>query len=414
MNFLLEFKNYDDLQIIKDTVTDVILSEIEESISSTVHKSVLDIQDGVIVCHDLKRYWLEKTSNTRWQASEFLKHDIPVFSYLISFNRKLTKEEFSEISKSLENILNYELDYKVKCFSLSELGEVIYVDDQHFNKTNEIIICSEDDLNTLQSIRTFEDELEWAINEIEDNEYAQTIELTGDDMMTTSGMSIGITIWLTKYLKKLGINLTLNRKSIDKSSVKYEITVQYLFNSSRNLQGRWLQDIKYNSDGKYSSNNQTDINLRTWIRDNLPVHYRTLDTLHEIGKKIERLNLSFELDLNSETDDEAKRFVKMLREKVFPLFSDDMSKKLGELYSQFNKLEEFGIDATWTNQGNYSFLFDINYKTKHYIFNVKLLLNQNQVQIELVRYHTLKELNIKDTVPVKEVANTIFLILQEN
>ena len=117
-------------------------------------------------------------------------------------------------------------------------------------------------------------------------------------MMTTSGMSTGITIWLTKYLKKLGINLTLNRKSIDKSSIKYEITIQYLFNSSRNLNGRWLQDIKYNSDGKYSSYNQIAINIRNWIRDNLPVHYRTLDTLHELGKKIERLNLSFELDLN--------------------------------------------------------------------------------------------------------------------
>ena len=401
MNFLLEFKNYDDSQIIQDTIRDVVLSEIEESINSIVHKSVLDIQEGVIVCHDLKR-------------SEFVKHDAQFFSYLISFNRKLTKEEFSEVSKSLENILNYELDYKVKCFSLNN-GEVIFNDDQHFNKTNEIIICSEEDLNTLQSIRNFEDELEWAINEIEDNEYAQTIELTGDYMMTTSGMSTGITIWLTKYLKKLGINLTLNRKSIDKSSVKYEITIQYLFNSSRNLNGRWLQDIKYNSDGKYSSYNQIAINIRNWIRDNLPVHYRTLDTLHELGKKIERLNLSFELDLNSETDDEAKRFVNMIREKVFPLFSDDMSKKLGELYSQFNKLEEFGIDATWTNQGNYSFLFDINYKTKHYIFNVKLILNNvNQVEIEWIRYHTLKELNIKDTVPINEVANTIFLILQEN
>jgi hypothetical protein len=401
MNFLLEFKNYDDLKIIQDTIRDVVLSEIEESINSVIHKSILDIQEGVIFCLDLKR-------------SEFVKHNAQVFSYLISFNRKLTKEEFSEISKSLENILNYELDYKVKCFSLSN-GEVIYADDQHFNKTNEIIICNEEDLNTLQSIRTFEDELEWTINEIEDNEYAQTIELTGDYMMTTSGMSSGITIWLTKYLKKLGINLTLNRKSIDKSSVKYEITVQYLFNSSRNLHGRWLQDIKYNSDGKYSSNNQTDINLRTWIRDNLPVHYRTLDRLYEIGKKIESLNLSFDLDLESSNEAEAERFVNMIREKVFPLFSDDSSKRLANLYSQFNKLEEFGIDATWTNQGNYSFLFDINYKKNHYIFKVKLILNNiNQVEIEWIRYHTLKELNIKDNVPINEVANTIFLILQEN
>ena len=401
MNFLLEFKNYDDSQIIQDTIRDVVLSEIEESINSVVHKSVLDVQEGVIVCHDLKR-------------SEFAKHDAQVLSYLISFNRKLTKEEFSEVSKSLENILNYELDYKVKCFSLSN-GEVVFNDEQHFNKTNEIIICSEDDLNILQSICTFEDELESAINEIEDNEYAQTIELTGDYMMTTSGMSAGVTIWITKYQKKLGINLTLKRTIIENGSVDYEIVIQYLFNSAMRLSGRWLQDIKFNSDGKYTIYNQIAINIRTWIRDNLPVHYRTIDTLHELGKKIERLNLSFNLDLDSPGDTEAERFVKMIREKVFPIFSDDLSKRLANLYSQFNKLEEFGIDATWTNQGNYSFLFDINYKTKHYIFNVKLILNNvNQVEIEWTRYHTLKELNIKDTVAINEVANTIFLILQEN
>ena len=234
-------------------------------------------------------------------------------------------------------------------------------------------------------------------------------------MMTTSGMSAGVTIWITKYQKKLGINLTLKRTSIENGSVDYEIVIQYLFNSAMRLSGRWLQDIKFNSDGKYTIYNQIAINIRTWIRDNLPVHYRTIDTLHELGKKIERLNLSFNLDLDSPGDTEAERFVKMIREKVFPIFSDDLSKRLANLYSQFNKLEEFGIDATWTNQGNYSFLFDINYKTKHYIFNVKLILNNvNQVEIEWTRYHTLKELNIKDTVAINEVANTIFLILQEN
>ena len=157
------------------------------------------------------------------------------------------------------------------------------------------------------------------------------------------------------------------------------------------------------------------MHLKNWIRDNLPVHYRTLDRLYEIGKKIESLNLSFDLDLESSNEAEAERFVNMIREKVFPLFSDDSSKRLANLYSQFNKLQEFGIDATWTNEGNYSFLFDINYKKNHYIFKVKLILNNiNQVEIEWIRYHTLKELNIKDTVPINEVANTIFLILQEN
>jgi len=413
MNFLLEFKNYDDLQIIQDTVKDVSLSEIEESINSTVHKSLLDVQEGVIVCHDLER-------------SEFIRNDSQLYSYYISFSRKLNSEEFSEICKSLENILNYELDYKVKCFSLND-GEVNFSDAQYYKPTNEIIVCQESDLDTLKSICNFEMEVEWAIDEIEDNEYAQTLELTSDNMMTkksgyrsisgllrsTSNMSCGITIWLTKYLKKLGINLTLERTSITDDTANYKITTQYLFNSSRTLSGRWLQDIKFNSEGKFISNSQTDINLRTWIRDNLPVHYRTLDTLHELGKKIEELNLTFELDLSSE--DEANRFMKMIRAKVFPIFSDSTSKKLATFYDQFHKLDELGIDATWTNQGNYSFLIDINYKTKHYIFKVKLLTNNySEVEIEFLRYNALKELNIKDTVPITEVANTIFLILQEN
>jgi hypothetical protein len=54
MKLLLEFKDYNDLSFIKDTVDDTILSEIEESINSVVHQSIITISDGEVTCHDLK------------------------------------------------------------------------------------------------------------------------------------------------------------------------------------------------------------------------------------------------------------------------------------------------------------------------------------------------------------------------
>lgn len=55
MKLLLEFKDYSDLSFIKDTVEDVILSEIEESIEPVIHQSIITISYGEVTCHDLKR-----------------------------------------------------------------------------------------------------------------------------------------------------------------------------------------------------------------------------------------------------------------------------------------------------------------------------------------------------------------------
>jgi hypothetical protein len=80
MKLLLEFKDYNDLSFIKDTVDDTILSEIEESINSVVHQSIITILDGEVTCHDLKR-------------SEYNSSNIDFRSYLVSFSGRIEKEE---------------------------------------------------------------------------------------------------------------------------------------------------------------------------------------------------------------------------------------------------------------------------------------------------------------------------------
>ena len=54
-----------------------------------------------------------------------------------------------------------------------------------------------------------------------------------------------------------------------------------------------------------------------------------------------------------------------------------------DLYQQFNRLEELGIDAEWTHEGNYFYLFDINYKGEHYIVHTKYDVKKKLVKIFL-------------------------------
>jgi hypothetical protein len=98
----------------------------------------------------------------------------------------------------------------------------------------------------------------------------------------------------------------------------------------------------------------------------------------------------------------------MIRDQVFPLFSSETSQNLSNLYEQFKKIQSYVTDATWTNEGNYLFLIDINYKNKLFIFRVKLDLKTFKVKIELV------DKKIVEIVPIIEVSDTIFMILQEN
>ena len=376
MKLLLEFKDYNDLSFVKDTVEDSILSEIDESINPVFHHSFITISDGEVTCLDLKR-------------SEYSSTDLDFKSYLVSFNIRIEKEQFDNISPRIESILSLEFDENIKCIVLQSFP------------ISEFVICNEDEYNILKYICNFEYVIEDEIWEIRNNPYTSAIDLTTDDFNNTKSL----TIWIRKYLSKLGVNLKLNRENIESNYLNYKISTSFFFNSSRNLNDRWIQDLDLSKpDGK----NKTDINVRTWMRDNLPIHYDTLNNLKKIGDKIDSMNLSFQLDLNSDPNEEAKKLLDIIKEKVFPIFETQETKRISDLYQQFNKLEELGIDAEWTHEGNYFYLFDINYKDKHYIIHIKYDVNKNLVNIEL------KDKKIFDEVPINEFAQTIYLILQEN
>ena len=376
MKLLLEFKDYNDLSFVKDTVEDSILSEIDESINPVLHHSFITISDGEVTCLDLKR-------------SEYSSTDFDFKSYLVSFNVKIGKEQFDNISTRIESILSLEFDENIKCIVLQSFP------------ISEFVICNEDEYNILKYICNFEYVIEDEIWEIRNNPYTSAIDLTTDDFNNTKSL----TIWIRKYLSKLGVNLKLNRENIESNYLNYKISTSFFFNSSRHLNGRWIQDLDLS---KTDVKNKTDINVRTWMKDNLPIHYDTLNNLKKIGDKIDSMNLSFQLDLNSDPNEEAKKLLDIIKEKVFPIFETQETKKISDLYQQFNKLEELGIDAEWTHEGNYFYLFDINYKGKHYIIHIKYDVKKNLVNIEL------KDKKIFDEVPINEFAQTIYLILQEN
>jgi hypothetical protein len=370
MRLLLEFKDYNELSFIKDTVEDIILSEIEESIVPVIHQSIIAINDNQITCHDLKR-------------SEYSSDDLEFRSYLVSFNGRIEKEEFDSISPRIESTLSLEFDEKIKCISLQSFP------------INEFVICNEKEYQVLKFICEFEYSIEDEIWEIKDNPYTSVIDLTTDDFGNTKSL----TIWIRKYLSKLGVNLKLNRENIESNYLNYKISTSFFFNSSRNLNDRWIQDLDLD---------KPDFIFRTWMRDSLPIHYDTLNNLKKIGEKTNSMNLTFQLNLNSDPNLEAKRLLDTIREKVFPLFSTDETRSISELFNEFNKLEDFQIEADWQHQGNYFYLFDINYKSKHYIIHVKYDVKKNLVQVEL------KDKKIFDEVPINEFAQTIYLILQEN
>jgi len=375
MKLLLEFKDYNDLSFVKDTVEDSILSEIDESINIVVHQSFITISDGEVTCHDLKR-------------SEHSSTDFDFRSYLISFNERIEKEQFDNISPRIESTLSQEFDENIKCISL-----------QNF-PISEFVICSENEYQILKSIFNFEYAIEDEIYEIRNNPYTSVIDLTTDDFNNTKSL----TIWIRKYLSKLGVNLKLNRENIESNYLNYKISTSFFFNSSMYLNGRWIQDLDLNKpDGKH----KTDINVRTWMRDNLPIHYDTLNNLKKIGDKIDSMNLTFQLDLNSDPNEEAKRLLDIIKEKVFPIFSNSETDAISNLYKQFEKLEELGIDAEWTHEGNYFYLFDINYKGEHYIVHIKYDVKKKLVKIEL------KDKNIEQEIPIEDFCDTIFLLLNE-
>jgi hypothetical protein len=377
MKLLLEFKDYSDLSFIKDTVEDVILSEIEESIKPVIHQSIITISDGEVTCYDLKR-------------SEYGSSNLDFKSYLISLNDRIKEEDFNNISAKIESILSLEFDEKIKCTNLQ------------FFPINEFIICNADEIEILNSICNFEYTIEDELYEIKDNEYSSVIDLTIDDFENTKG----ITIWIRKYNSNFGVNLRLEREKIESNYLNYKITTSFFFNSARDLPNRWIQEINLD---KPEGFRQSDLNIKNWIERNLhPVDRDVFSKLKNIENKISEMDLKFKLDLDVDPNEEGVRLINMIREKVFPIFSNKETENISNLYKQFKKLEEYNIEADWQHQGNYFYLFDINYKQKHYIINLKYDVKENLVEIKL------KDKNIIDKVPIEELSDTIYLILQEN
>jgi hypothetical protein len=189
--------------------------------------------------------------------------------------------------------------------------------------------------------------------------------------------------------------------------LNYKISTELFFNSARDLPNRWIQIVYLDKPkGKHAS----DINIEDWIKRNLhPVKWNILEKLGEINQKVNSLNLSFDLDLNDDSNSEAERFINIIREKVFSILSNEESNRLKELYNQFNKLKDYDIDAEWQHQGNYFYLFDINYRKEHYIINIKY-----DIKKDLINIHMLHPSNLSDEIKIEDFCETIYLLLQEN
>jgi hypothetical protein len=377
MKLLLEFKDYNELNFVKDVVNDAFLSEIDESINPQIHKSVITISDCEINCHDLER--------SEWSS------DLEFRSYLVAFNQRMNKETFDNISPRINSTLSQEFDENIKCVALQ------------FFPINEFVICNIDEYSILESINEFEYSIEDEIYEIKDNEYTSVIDLTTDDFDNKKSL----TIWLREYSSKFGINLKLNRDKIVSNNLNYKISTSFFFNSSRDLNGRWIQDLDLDKpEGKHKS----DLNLKDWIKKNLhSTKWNIMSKLKEIEEKINSLHLTFDLNLDSDSNDEAKRFINMVREKVLPILSNEESNRLKELYEQFNKLKDYNIDAEWQNQGNYFYLFDINYREEHYIINIKY-----DIKKDLIKIHMLHPSDLSDEIKIEDFCDAIYLLLEEN
>jgi hypothetical protein len=367
MNYLLEFYKFEEFSEIKEIINDVFLSEFDSI-------NVVDVQKTFI--------------DSALQFKSIKSCDFQFECYLITMDSKINKTDFITISERLEKIISFEFDKNIK-FLQTE-----------FFPINRFCLLEESDFNKLNSIFEFEDNIEDTIYHISDNEYSPVIDITYDFGLQIYNRFQKITIWIRKFNRKLGLSLILKKISVNENEVNYEIVSEPVFNLNSTLIDRHLVEI--NMDKIHPT-------VRLWIVKNLPTHYSTIDKLKEFNEKINNLNLRFNLDINSDGENESERLISMIKDKVFPIFSNDLTINLSKLYKEFRKLEEYNIDATWSNQGNYFFIFDINYKNKFYLLNVTFnMKSKNTVNIEF------KDLDINDEVPIEDFSETIYLYLEEN
>jgi hypothetical protein len=367
MKHLLEFYNYEEFSDLKEIVNDIFLSEFDESMNIEIKKSIID-------CNF--QFKIEK------------KNEFDFNCYLVTFDYKISKEEFLKISERLEKVILLEMDDEIKCFEVQTFP------------IEKFCIIWKKDFDKINAIYEFENGIEDAIYDIENDEYSPVIDLTLDNLNDWKNNNhVAISIWIRLFNSKLGLSLSMIKISLDEEIAYYRLISEPVFNS-RNLSDRWISKINMDN---------IDPRIREWIKNNIPVHYGTINKIKEFDKKIDDLNLTFSLDLDSDTETESKRLISMIRDKVFPIFSNDFTTNLAKLYKEFKKLEEYNIDANWTNHGNYFFVFDINYKGKFYILNVKFnTKTKNTVEIEF------KDLDKKEEVSVSDFTETVYLYLEEN
>jgi hypothetical protein len=373
MKYLLEFYEFEDISELKEIIRDILLSEIDESIEIKITEKIF--------------------LNTKLKTKIVRNTDFDFPCHLISLSENISEEQFKNISERLETILSIEFDNKFKCLESLVSSSIFYLID-------------EIDYFKIKSINEFEEGLEEAIWQIDNNEYSPVIDLTVDDLDDwENNEHKSIIIWIRLFNSKIGLSMSLIKRDIKNNIANYDILVEPVFNSNKNLIDRFVSKINME---------RIDPRIIEWIKNNIPIHYGrngsgAINKIKEFEKSIENLNLSFNLDLNSDCESESDRLIEMIREKVFPIFSNDFTTNLSKLYQQFKKLEEYNIDTNWTNQGNYYFVFDINYKDKFHLLNVKFdTKTKNTVEIEF------KDLNIKEVIPIEKFSETIFLYLEEN
>lgn len=376
MKHLLEFYEFEDISELKEIIRDIILSEIDDSIE-------IRITEKIFLNPELKTF-IKRNSD----------FDFPC--HLISLSENISKEQFKSISERLETILAIEFDNNFKCLEKDDL-------DFSLRSSSDFIfyLIDESDYFKIKSINEFENSIEDAIYKIDNNEYSPVIDLTVDDLSDWKNADHkSIIIWIRLFNSKIGISMSLIKRDIKNDIANYTILVEPVFNSNINLSSRFVSKINME---------KIDPRIREWIKNNIPIHYGTINKIKEFEKSIENLNLSFHLDLNSDSESESDRLLEMIREKVFPIFSNDFTTNLAKLYQEFKKLEEYNVDANWTNQGNYYFVFDINYKDKFYLLNVKFeTKTKKTVEIEF------RDLDIKEVIPIEKFSETVYLYLEEN
>ena len=362
MKYLLEFYEFESSEL-KEIIKDIILSEIDESIE-------IKIKENIFLNPELKTF-IKRNSD----------FDFPC--HLISLSENISKEQFKNISERLETILSIEFDNNFKCLEKNNLDFSIFY------------LIDESDYFKIKSINEFENSIEDAIWQIDNNEYSPVIDLTVDDLDDCKS----IIIWSRHFNNKIGISMSLVKNDIENDIANYNILVESVFNLNKNLNDRWISKI-----------NMEKIDPKIRLSFVPPLSFQdAIDKIKLFEKSIKNLNLSFHLDLNSNSESESNRLLEMIREKVFPIFSNDFTTNLARLYQEFKKLEESNIDANWTNQGNYYFVFDINYKGKFYLLNVKFdTKTKKAVEIEF------KDLDIKEVIPIEKFSETVYLYLEEN